>query len=238
MPFEKLVASDAGTYDYFGTTVGLYSDATHGPTAIVGGPYNANLGAAYIFVLDEPPPPPSPPPSPPTPPTPSPSEPFSAPVVDAGGVKLDTYTPVVFEPGGYLPLWTAGTTSAGSYSGGGTFSMAPTGAEAEQTHAGPFEHGTEVAPTPHEIGPGAVLGAEIAEQLIDLHHFTPDQPPGKVLVFNLDEFHYTDLCTDSVVFPGGITGPVTGLYGYLEGIKAGKALVFNFDEITCLDLLS
>jgi hypothetical protein len=83
-----------------------------------------------------------------------------------------------------------------------------------------------------------VLGAEIAEQLIDLHHFTPDQPPGKVLVFNLDEFHYTDLCTDSVVFPGGITGPVTGLYGYLEGIKAGKALVFNFDEITCLDLLS
>jgi hypothetical protein len=41
-----------------------------------------------------------------------------------------------------------------------------------------------------------------------------------------------------VVFPGGITGPVTGLYGYLEGIKAGKALVFNFDEITCLDLLS
>jgi len=74
------------------------------------------------------------------------------------------------------------------------------------------------------------------EQPVGLFGFL-EQPASsaKFLAFNLDDYHCTDLCTDLVVLPG-TKGPVTGLPGYLEGVKAGKAVVFNLDEIVCLDM--
>jgi hypothetical protein len=77
------------------------------------------------------------------------------------------------------------------------------------------------------------------EEPVGLYGFAEQLGAGKVLVFNLDDFHYTDLCTDSVVFaqrPGATQ--LTGLAGYLAGVKAGKALVFNLDDIVSFDLLS
>ncbi len=41
---QKLIASDASTLDFFGTSVALSDD-----TAIVGAPHNAAVGAAYVF---------------------------------------------------------------------------------------------------------------------------------------------------------------------------------------------
>jgi hypothetical protein len=52
----------------------------------------------------------------------------------------------------------------------------------------------------------------------------------------MDDFHCSDLCADPVVLPGD-TGPVTGLPGYQERIKAGKAPGFNMDEMILMDLL-
>jgi|GEM_PF-2879622 len=59
---------------------------------------------------------------------------------------------------------------------------------------------------------------------------------GKMLVFNLDDIHFTDLCTDCV-FPTTSRPEIpTGVAGYYEAIKAGKTLVFNLSDLTCMDI--
>jgi len=60
---------------------------------------------------------------------------------------------------------------------------------------------------------------------------------GNMLVFNLDDIHFTDLCTDCILPVASRPDIPTGLAGYLEGIKAGKTLVFNLSNINCMDAI-
>jgi hypothetical protein len=60
---------------------------------------------------------------------------------------------------------------------------------------------------------------------------------GKMLVFNLDDVQFTELCTDCIFHPGSRPDVPTGLAGYYGATRMGKALVFNIDELTCMDMI-
>ncbi|MFH1116863.1 MAG: hypothetical protein V1792_23350, partial [Pseudomonadota bacterium] len=85
-------------------------------------------------------------------------------------------------------------------------------------------------------------GAEIglgqgspSEENTGLYGYVQEVEKGKVLVFNIDEIHFTDMLTS---IPPQSSKPdyVTGLPGYVEGVQAGRNLVFNLDDISCFDL--
>jgi hypothetical protein len=144
-------------------------------------------------------------------------------------------------------VWTTSSVPLGASqqtSFAGTATTGPTGPEIGGLHAaltGVAAVGVTAGSSPEPELWSATAATPIAtiEELVGLYGFAEQLGAGKVLVFNLDDFHYTDLCTDSVVFaqqPGATQ--LTGLAGYLAGVKAGKALVFNLDDIVSFDLLA
>ncbi len=74
-----------------------------------------------------------------------------------------------------------------------------------------------------------------SEENTGLYGYVEEVGRGKVLVFNMEEIHFSDMLTS---LPPKSSKPdyVTGLPGYVEGVEAGKNLVFNLDDISCLDL--
>jgi len=87
-------------------------------------------------------------------------------------------------------------------------------------------------------GPGAGQGPGSSPiELTGLHNYAANVPAGMTLVFNLDDIHFTDLCTDCVLTATSQPQIPTGLAGYYEAIKAGKTLVFNLSNISCMDAI-
>jgi len=73
--------------------------------------------------------------------------------------------------------------------------------------------------------------------LTGLANYAENLLAGKLLVFNLEDMRFADLCTDCVLPPSSHPDIPTGLAGYYEAIKTGKVLVFNMDEMNCVDLI-
>jgi len=88
-------------------------------------------------------------------------------------------------------------------------------------------HVTDSAGQPHVPGSG----------FTGLSNFYENIQAGKMLVFNLDDMYFTDLCMDCVLHPANQPMVPTGLAGYYEGIKEGKTLVFNLSNINCMDAI-
>jgi hypothetical protein len=223
----KLVPADAVAKDYFGTTVALFDHPTLGNVLVSGSPHygdSSQAGKVYVITLDEPPPPPPPP------------APDTGPDTDGGNTYEDH--PLVVEGPTGLGAPTVHATDIGEVHTPPWLippeDLSYRGSAGERA----TEHAGEEPLPSAEAGAAHSPHGTPAEEPIGLYGFHEQLSAGKVLVFNFDDFHFTDLATDLVVFPSSAEHAATGLYDHARAIKAGKALLFNMDEITFMDVLT
>jgi VCBS repeat-containing protein len=91
-------------------------------------------------------------------------------------------------------------------------------------------HGWQLDNRGFELAPGIIQG------VTGLYGYTEEVSRSKVLVFNIDEMHFTDLCTDLHTSGAKRAEQYCGLPGYHPAVKMGKALVFNLEEMEWADL--